>query len=79
MGESSEPIIRKIVKKALNDNDKDQAMMLKILADRLIPVTKAVEIKGFGGTELAVRVLVEQVETFNNVRTIEGDRLESLQ
>lgn len=73
MGEDAENIVRKIVKKALNDNDKDQAVMLKILLDRLIPATKAVEIHGLGGKELAVRVLVESVETFNHVRTIDAD------
>lgn len=73
MGEEAEPIVRKVVQKALNDEDKDQGMMLKILMDRLIPATKAVEITGLGGKELAVRVLVESVETFNTIRVIDHE------
>lgn len=76
MGENAEAIVRMACEKALDRNDKDQALMIKVLMDRLIPATKAVEITGFGGTELAVKVLVESVETFNHVRVIDGERLQ---
>ena len=75
MGADSEKIVKKVIKKALDDNDKDQAAMLKLCMDRLIPATKAVEVHGFGGREIAIRVLVDSVESFNNVRLIDGERV----
>ena len=75
MGADSEKIVKKVIKKALDDGDKDQAAMLKLCMDRLIPATKAVEVHGFGGREIAIRVLVDSVESFNNVRLIDGERI----
>ena len=75
MGADSEKIVKKVIKKALDDGDKDQAAMLKLCMDRLIPATKAVEVHGFGGREIAIRVLVDSVESFNNVRLIDGERV----
>ena len=71
MGQDAHKIIRKAIKKALDDTDKDQAQMLKLLIDRLVPATKAVEVTGLGGRELALKVLVEGIETHNQVNQLD--------
>lgn len=71
LGADSEKIIRKAVKKALDDEDKDQGMMLKLLIDRLLPATKAVEVSGMVGKEVNISVQIEGVENFNRNVAIE--------
>jgi hypothetical protein len=71
MGNDAEKIIKKAIKKALDDNDKDQGTMLKLLIDRLVPATKAVEVTGLGGRELALKVLVEGIETHNQINQLD--------
>ena len=71
MGQDAHKIIRKAIKKALDDTDKDQAQMLKLLIDRLVPATKAVEVTGLGGRELALKVLVEGIETHNQINQLD--------
>lgn len=69
-------LVAKVIEKALNDKDKDQALMLKICMERIIPQQRAVEVTGAGGKDLAVKIVVNAVETFNEVRTIDGKRID---
>lgn len=67
IGEKAEKIIAKIIKKALNDEDKDQAMMLKLLIERIAPATKAIDITATNRDERTITISVEGVTVHENV------------
>lgn len=73
MGGNADAIVKKVCEKALNDDDKDQGMMLKILMDRLVPVQKAVEISAMGGKAISVTVHVDAVESYSGGRIIDAN------
>jgi len=56
----SNAIIRKIVHKALNDEDKDQMAALKLCIDRMLPVSYF-EDKGGGGGAKAITINITGV------------------
>lgn len=72
LGLRSKAIINKVIEKALSDGDKDQALMLKLCIERIIPQQKAIEVTGKNGQELSVRIVVDSVEHFNEHRIING-------
>lgn len=74
IGTSGTKVAEKIIKKALDDNDKDQIVCLKMLLDRLVPPQRSVDIRG--SQETAIQILVEGVQEFSKVikqEAIEGD------
>lgn len=66
IGEKADKIIAKIIKKALNDDDKDQAMMLKLLIERIAPATKAIDITSTNKDERTITISVEGVTIHEN-------------
>lgn len=56
----SQAIIRKIVHKALNDDDKDQMAALKLCVDRMLPVSYF-EDKGIAGGSRAITINITGV------------------
>lgn len=67
IGDSAEKIIKKVIRKALDDNDKDQAMMLKLLLERIAPATKAIDITSTNKDEKTITISVEGVTVHENV------------
>ena len=67
----SQAIIRKIVHKALNDDDKDQMAALKLCVDRMLPVSYF-EDKGAGGGSRAITINITGVND-NPVEMIEHE------
>lgn len=57
-----EEIITEIVNACFDRSHPACAVAMKILANRLIPETKAIEISGLGGKELALKVIVEGIK-----------------
>ena len=70
----SQAIIRKIVHKALNDEDKDQMAALKLCVDRMLPVSYFEE-KGVGGGSRAITINITGVND-NPVEMIEHEPVE---
>lgn len=66
IGEKADKIIAKIINKALNDQDKDQAMMLKLLIERIAPATKAIDITSINKDEKTITISVEGVTVHEN-------------
>jgi len=66
IGEKAEKIIAKVIKKALDDNDKDQATMLKLLIERIAPATKAIDITSINKDEKTITISVEGVTVHEN-------------
>lgn len=62
MGYNGNKIVREIIRKALDPDDKDQAMMLKVCLERILPPVREVNINST--KQMAVQVLVEGVESF---------------
>jgi hypothetical protein len=67
ISESAEKIIKKVIKKALDDDCKDQAMMLKLLIERIAPATRAVDITSINKDEKTITISVEGVTVHENV------------
>ena len=67
----SQAIIRKIVHKALNDDDKDQMAALKLCVDRMLPVSYF-EDKGVAGGSRAITINITGVNE-NPVEMIEHE------
>ena len=67
----SQAIIRKIVHKALNDEDKDQMAALKLCVDRMLPVSYF-EDKGAAGGSRAITINITGVND-NPVEMIEHE------
>jgi hypothetical protein len=67
----SQAIIRKIVHKALNDDDKDQMAALKLCVDRMLPVSYF-EDKGIAGGSRAITINITGVND-NPVEMIEHE------
>jgi hypothetical protein len=67
----SQAIIRKIVHKALNDDDKDQMAALKLCVDRMLPVSYF-EDKGIAGGSRAITINITGVNE-NPVEMIEHE------
>jgi hypothetical protein len=61
IGEKADKIIAKIINKALNDDDKDQAMMLKLLIERIAPATKSIDVTAINRDEKTITISVEGV------------------
>ena len=70
----SQAIIRKIVHKALNDDDKDQMAALKLCVDRMLPVSYF-EDKGIAGGSRAITINITGVND-NPVEMIEHEPVE---
>jgi hypothetical protein len=70
----SQAIIRKIVHKALNDDDKDQMAALKLCVDRMLPVSYF-EDKGVAGGSRAITINITGVND-NPVEMIEHEPVE---
>ena len=62
MGYNGNKIVREVLRKALDSNDKDQAMMLKICLERILPPVREINIKSQKQT--AINVIVEGVQSF---------------
>jgi hypothetical protein len=67
ISENAEKIIKKVIKKALDDNSKDQAMMLKLLIERIAPATRAIDITSINKDEKTITISVEGVTVHENV------------
>lgn len=63
-------IIGKIIQKAMNDEDKDQAAMLKLCADRFLPVSLFEEAKDMGSGNITI--VIGSV-TRNDANVIDGE------
>lgn len=66
IGDSAEKIIKKVIQKALNDDDRDQAMMLKLLIERIAPSTKAIDITSTNKDEKTITISVEGITIHEN-------------
>lgn len=66
IGEKAEQVIKKIIKKALDDSDRDQAMMLKLLLERIAPATKAIDVTSINRDEKTITISVEGVTVHEN-------------
>jgi hypothetical protein len=66
IGDKAEKIIAKIIKKALNDDDRDQAMMLKLLIERIAPATKSIDVTAINRDERTITISVEGVTIHEN-------------
>ena len=64
-------VVEKIIHKALDDTDKDQASMLKLCIERILPAQKAVQVTCKDGKELSIKIVVDSVEHFNSKELIE--------
>lgn len=64
-------VVRKIIHKALDDEDKDQAAMLKLCADRIIPVSMFEDKKD--GSRTAIQITISGI---NDAITIDGESKE---
>lgn len=74
IGDSAEKVIKKIIKKALDDKCKDQALMLKLLIERIAPSTKAIDVTSINRDEKTITISVEGVTVHENtVGTIEAE------
>lgn len=62
MGYNGNKVVREILRKALNPEDKDQGMMLKLCLERILPPVREVNIKQQKQT--AINVIVEGVQSF---------------
>lgn len=67
IGENAEKIIKKIIKKALDDDCRDQAMMLKLLIERIAPATRAIDITAVNKDERTITISVEGVTVHENI------------
>lgn len=68
----AEPLIKRLVEIAFNDNHPGQMAAHKLLIDRYMPAVKAIEVGGLGGKAIEVKVSVEGIEAFSSMKTIEG-------
>ena len=72
MGYNGNKIVREVLRKALDSEDKDQAMMLKICLERILPPVREVNIKSQKQT--SVSVVIEGIQAFSreigNVETL---------
>lgn len=75
LGYNGNKVVREILRKALDPNDKDQAMMLKCCLERILPPVREVNIKNQKQT--AVSIIVEGVESFVK-EVIEGEVIQEL-
>lgn len=78
LAENGEKVLKKIINKALKDDDKDQAAMLKLLVERLMPATKAVDITSTHKEEQNITISVEGVEVHNG-QVIEAEIVEFIE
>lgn len=62
MGYNGNKIVREVLRKALDSEDKDQAMMLKICLERILPPVREVNIKSQKQT--SVSVVIEGIQAF---------------
>ena len=62
LGYNGNKVVREILRKALDPDDKDQAMMLKCCLERILPPVREVNIKQQKQT--AINVIVEGVQSF---------------
>ena len=78
LGQDDVKVVRKIVEVALKDGHKEQGTCMKLIMERLIPATKAIEISGLGGKELALKVIVEGIKgaVIESQRLEDADRIE---
>jgi hypothetical protein len=67
IGEKAEKIIAKVIKKALDDLDRDQMACLKLLVERIAPATKAIDITSVNKDEKTITISVEGVTVHENV------------
>lgn len=72
LGDNAMRIAKKIIQKALDDGDKDQAAMLKLCFDRMLPAMRSVDIQGTIKQEQAIQIVVDGVNAFTN-NVIEGE------
>lgn len=76
-GEDVPKLARTMMRKALDDENKDQLGWAKLVAERIFPASKAIEVTGLGGRAMELNVLVNGIKTFTNERIIEGEAIES--
>lgn len=78
LGDNAAKIAKKVIQKALDDGDKDQAAMLKICWDRLMPAVKAIDINGEVKQSQQISIVVEGVTAFNKGLTIDQNDVENV-
>jgi hypothetical protein len=66
IGEKADKIIAKVIKKALDDLDRDQMACLKLLVERIAPATKAIDITSINKDEKTITISVEGVTVHEN-------------
>ena len=67
IGNNAEKIIKKVIQKAMNDEDKDQGAMLKLLMERIIPSSKAIDITSTSRDERSITISVEGVNVHSSI------------
>ena len=68
---AGDKVVNKVLKKALDDDDKDQVVCLKMVMDRVIPQDYLTRVKGQGNK---IEIQISGVETpvnINEVKTVE--------
>lgn len=65
-------IAKLMMKNALDNDHPKQEIWAKYVIERIFPASKAIEVTGLGGSAIEMKVIVEGIQTFENVTTIEG-------
>lgn len=75
---AGDKVVNKVLKKALDDDDKDQVVCLKMVMDRVIPQDYLTRVKGQGNK---IEIQISGVETpvnINEVQTVEHEDVQQL-
>jgi hypothetical protein len=74
MSEDSSLIVSKVIKKALDDNDKDQMVALKLCMDRILPVSTFEKSKNEGARiQVNITTAEAPIFTVNEDGEVEDD------
>jgi hypothetical protein len=69
---AGDKVVKKVLNKALDDDDKDQVVCLKMVMDRVIPQDYLTKAKG-SGNKIEIQISgVDSPVNINEVNTIEG-------
>lgn len=66
LGNNASKVVQTIISKALDPNDKDQAAMLKLCLDRIVPPQRAIDVSGEIKQSQAIQIVVDGVTAFAN-------------
>ena len=70
---AGDKVVKKVLNKALDDDDKDQVICLKMVMDRVIPADYLNRVKGTGN-KIEIQITgVESPVNINEVQTIDNE------